>query len=148
MRKALIAAAILVAISPVASAQKSVTADPLLTRRGWEVGGQFSEYRYEEPSVGVKIWGPRVGIIGAYTYASASHWFFKIDGRNTFGSLNYEGSGTQDSIPDWIFETRAVLGKDFLARSGGFLRRLCRFTRWLRAFWLSVGSHTLGAAQV
>lgn len=118
MRKALIAAAILVAISPVALAQKSVTTDPLLTHRGWEVGGQLSEYRYEEPNIGAKIWGPRVGVIGAYTYASASHWFFKIDGRNAFGSLKYEGSGTQDSVPDWILETRAVLGKDFLPRSG------------------------------
>ena len=118
MRKALIAAAILVAISPVALAQKSVTADPLLTHRGWEVGGQLSQYRYEEPNIGAKIWGPRVGVIGAYTYASASHWFFKIDGRNAFGLLKYEGSGTQDSVPDWILETRAVLGKDFLPRSG------------------------------
>ena len=118
MNKALIAAAILVAISPVASAQKSVTADPLVTRRGWEIGGQLSDYRYEEPSVGATIRGPRVGITGAYTFANARHWFFRIDGRNSYGSLQYEGSGKLDSVPDWILETRAVLGKDFLPRSG------------------------------
>ena len=118
MSKALITAAILVAISPVASAQKSVSADPLLTRRGWEVGGQLSDYRYEEPNVGAKIWGPTVGITGAYTYTGAGHWFFKVDGRSAYGSLKYKGSGTLDSVPDWILETRAVVGKDFLPRSG------------------------------
>lgn len=118
MSKALITAAILVAISPVASAQTSGSADPLVTRRGWEVGGQLSDYRYEEANIGAKIRGGRVGITGAYTYTGASRWFFKIDGRNAYGSLKYEGSGTLDSVPDWIFETRGVLGKDFLPRSG------------------------------
>ena len=118
MSKALITAAILVAISPVALAQKSVSADPLLTRRGWEVGGQLSDYRYEEPKIRAKIWGPRVGVTGAYTYTGAGHWFFKIDGRSAYGSLNYEGSGTKNSVPDWILETRAVFGKDYLPRSG------------------------------
>lgn len=118
MSKALITAAILVAISPVASAQTSVSADPLVTRRGWEIGAQLSDYRYEEPNIGAKIWGAKVGVTGAYTFTSAGHWFFKIDGRNAYGSLKYEGSGTEDSVPDWIFETRGVLGKDFLPRSG------------------------------
>ena len=118
MSKALITAAILVAISPVASAQTSGSADPLGTRRGWEIGGQLSDYRYEEPSLGVKIWGPRVGVTGAYTYTGAGRWFFKVDGRYAYGSLKYEGSGTKDSVPDWILETRGVFGKDYLPRSG------------------------------
>ena len=112
LSKALIAAAILIAISPIASA------DLLVTQRGWEIGAQVSDYHYEEPDIGTKIWGPRVGVTGAYTYASADHWFFKIDGRSAYGSLKYEGSGTLDSIPDWIFEARAVLGKDYLPRGG------------------------------
>jgi len=119
MSKALIIAAILVAISPVASAQKSASADSrLVTRDGWEVGAQLSDYRYEEPSIGAKIWGPRVGVTGAYTFASTGHWFFRLDGRSAYGSLKYEGSGTLNSVPDWILETRAVLGKDFLPRNG------------------------------
>lgn len=118
MSKALITAAILVAISSVASAQTSVAADPLVTRPGWEVGGQLSDYRYEEPSVGVKIWGARVGVTGAYTYTGAGQWFFKVDGRYANGSLKYEGSGTKNSVPDWILETRGVFGKDFLPHSG------------------------------
>ena len=118
MNKALITAAILVAISPAESAQIDVPADPLRTRPGWEIGGQLSDYRYEEPGPGVKIWGPRVGVTGAYTYTGASHWFLKVDGRYSYGSLKYEGSGTKDSVPDSILETRGVFGKDFLPRSG------------------------------
>jgi hypothetical protein len=118
MRKSLVTAALLVAISPVASAQTNVSTDPLVTRRGWELGAQISDYRYEEPTVGAKIWGPRVGATAAYTFTSARHWFFKVDGRLAYGSLKYEGSGTKDSVPDSILETRAVLGKDFLSRSG------------------------------
>jgi hypothetical protein len=118
LSEALITAAILVAISPVASAQTSESADHLLTRRGWEVGGQLSDYRYDEPSVGAKIWGGIVGLTAAYTYTGAGHWFFKADGRYAFGSLKYEGSGTKDSVPDSILETRALFGKDYIARSG------------------------------
>ena len=120
MNKALVTAAILVAISPAAAAQKTASADPLVTRRGWEVGGQLSDYRYEEPGPGVKIWGRRVGVTGAYTYTSASRWFFKIDGRYAYGSLKYEssGTGTKDSVPDSILETRGVFGKDFLPGRG------------------------------
>jgi len=39
--------------------------------------------------------------------------FLRIDGRLSYGSLKYEGSGTKDSIPDWILETRTVGGMDF-----------------------------------
>ena len=118
MRKAFIVAAILVAISPVAAAQKSIPPDPALTRSGWEIGGQLSDYSYEEPTLGAKIWGGRVGVTGGYTHTSASRWFFKVDGRYAYGSLKYEGSGTTDSVPDSIAETRMVIGRDFLPRSG------------------------------
>ena len=118
MRKAFIVAAILVAISPVAAAQKSIPPDPALTRSGWEIGGQLSDYSYEEPTIGAKIWGGRVGVTGGYTHTSASRWFFKVDGRYAYGSLKYEGSGTTDSVPDSIAETRMVIGRDFLPRSG------------------------------
>jgi hypothetical protein len=113
-----ITAAILVASSPVALAQKSVWADFLATRSGWEIGAQLSDYRYEEPDAPAKISGARVGVTGAYTYAGASYWFLKVDARSAYGSLKYEGSGTLDSVPDWIFEARGVLGKDFFLSSG------------------------------
>ena len=114
MKKSIITAALCVVVFQSASAQ---SADPLATPAGWEIGGQLSNYRYEEPTLGVKLWGPRVGVTGAYTFVSAEHWFLKFDGRLAYGSLKYEGSGTQDSVPDSIFETRVVVGKDFLSGS-------------------------------
>jgi hypothetical protein len=114
MKQSIVSAAICLVVSQSALAQTQVPADPLATPPGWQIGAQLSDYRYEEPTLGVKIWGPRVGITGAYTFVSAEHWFLKVDGRFAYGSLKYEGSGTQDSIPDSIFETRVVLGKDYL----------------------------------
>lgn len=117
MSKARITAAILGVMAPVVSAQTSEPAAVPLTPRGWEVGGQLSNYRFEEPEQGVRIRGPRAGVTGAFTFAGASPWFFRIDGRYAYGALDYEGSGTADRLPDWILETRGILGRDFLARS-------------------------------
>ena len=44
--------------------------------------------------------------------------FFKVDGRGSYGALKYQGSGTQDSVPDLIIETRGVAGMDFPVGSG------------------------------
>jgi hypothetical protein len=66
----------------------------------------------------MKIEGPRAGVTGAYTYVRPERWFFKVDGRYAYGSLDYEGSGTLESVPDSILEARAVFGKDFFPGSG------------------------------
>ena len=58
--------------------------------------------------------GNQLGAVGAYTFTSPNRVYSRIDGRVAYGSLKYEGSGTQDDIPNWIFEARAVVGKDFL----------------------------------
>lgn len=88
------------------------------TRPGWEVGVQVSDYRYEEPDVPVKIWGPRAGLTTAYTQTYTNKWFVKVDGRIGYGSLKYEGSGTLDSVPDLVFEARGYFGKDFFPLRG------------------------------
>jgi hypothetical protein len=91
--------------------------DPLLTRRGWEVGGQLAHYHYEEPDF-AKLIGSRGGLVGAYTFPRRwDRGFFRVDGRGSLGALKYQGSGTQDSVPDLIVEARAVAGMDFLAGS-------------------------------
>jgi hypothetical protein len=112
----LILAALLAAISSTAGAQVTAPSDPLLTRIGWEVGGQVAKYHYEEPNF-AKLTGSRGGAVGAYTFKRADHVYVRIDGRNSYGALKYEGSGTRDNIPDWIIEARAVIGKDFLRES-------------------------------
>ncbi len=113
MKKLTLAAVLLAAIATTAAAQNGQP-DPLLTRRGWEVGGQISKYDYEEPDF-AKLTGNQGGAVGAYTFAGASRVFSRIDGRLAYGSLKYEGSGTQDGVPNWIFEARAVVGRDFQA---------------------------------
>lgn len=101
----------------VSASAEQDTSDPLLTRPGWEIGGQASYYRYDEPSIGMRLWGPRVGIAGAYTAVAENRVFFRLEGRYSYGELTYEATGTKDSVPDSILEVRSLLGKDFL--SGG-----------------------------
>ena len=86
------------------------------SQTGWEVGIQMSDYHYEEPSLDVTIWGPRLGTSAAYTHTKPNNWFVKVEGRVGFGLLDYEGSGTQNSVPDFVFEARGYFGKDFFPR--------------------------------
>jgi hypothetical protein len=112
LKTILAGAALLSAISP-ALAQISGEPDPLATRRGFEVGVQLAHYHYEEPNFAQYI-GNRGGIVGAYTFPSRwNRVFFRVDGRESYGRLKYRGSGTQDSVPDLIIETRSVAGLDF-----------------------------------
>lgn len=90
--------------------------NPLLNRRGWEAGGQISSYRYEEPNF-MKLSGGRIGGVGAYTFTFPNRVYLRIDGRASYGLLDYEsvGTGTQDDVPDFTTEARVVVGYDFLA---------------------------------
>ncbi len=114
MKKILAVTAILSAVCPAAFAQDG--RDPLLTRPGLEVGVQAAHYHYEEPGV-AKLIGLRAGGVGAFTFTQGDA-FFKADGRVSLGSLNYQGSGTQSNIPDYIFEARFVAGADLQAGEG------------------------------
>jgi len=113
MKKIALTAVLLAQISGTASAQETTPSNPLLTRRGWEVGGQVSKYHYEEPDL-MNLKGHQLGAVGAYTFTNPNRVYSRIDGRVAYGLLKYEGSGTRDDIPNWIFEARAVVGKDFL----------------------------------
>lgn len=112
MAKMMLAVTLLAAISTTAAAQTGQP-DPLLTRPGWEVGAQGSKYYYEEPNF-MNLKGYQGGVVGAYTFTSPNRVYNRIDGRVAYGSLKYEGSGTQDDIPNWIAEARAVIGRDFV----------------------------------
>jgi len=112
MKKLFLATALLAAISSTAAAQTGQP-DPLLTRHGWEVGGQVSKYYYEEPNF-MNLKGNQLGAVGAYTFTRPNRVYNRIDGRVAYGSLKYEGSGTMSDVPDWIAEVRAVIGRDFL----------------------------------
>ena len=112
MEKFIPAMALLATICAPVAAQ-ALEPDALLTKNGWDVGGQAATYHYEEPDF-AQLTGERAGAVGAYTGTNADHFFSRIDGRVSYGLLKYEGSGTQDDNPDWIVEVRAVIGKDVL----------------------------------
>ncbi len=120
MKKIQAVTAILSAVCPAAFAQDG--RDPLLTRPGLEVGVQAAHYHYEEPNV-AKLIGLRAGGVGAFTFMQGDA-FFKADGRVSLGDLKYQGSGTQNSVPDYIFEVRLVAGTDLQAGEGRNLRRI------------------------
>ncbi|MGH8700422.1 MAG: hypothetical protein ACREVR_04490 [Burkholderiales bacterium] len=111
----ILAAAALAAVSGPALAQGTTPSHPLLTRGGWEVGGQIARYHYEEPNF-MKLTGDRIGAVGAYTFTSPDRVYSRIDLRASYGKLKYEsqGTGTMDHVPDWIVEARAVIGRDYL----------------------------------
>jgi hypothetical protein len=124
MRKALVIAAIFGGVLSPAAAQTNspAPAASLATRPGWEAGGQFSDYRYQEPNPvipgqPVKVRGSRIGLAGARTY-TAGTWFFKGDARYSYGELQYQGSGTKDQVPDSILEVRGVFGLDLFPGGG------------------------------
>jgi len=88
--------------------------DALATRSGWEVGGLVARYHYEEPDF---MWlkGNRIGVTGAYTLANEKRLFTRIEGRWSYGELDYQGSGTLEGVPDHLFEVRVLAGRDYRA---------------------------------
>ena len=113
--------AAMVAITSTSAIAQSDRPDPLLSRQGWELGGQIANYHYEEPDIqtgsgdriDVVLSGNRAGAVGAYTaIISGQLVFIRMDGRVSYGSLKYRGSGTKTNNEDLITELRAVLGRD------------------------------------
>jgi Outer membrane protein beta-barrel domain len=114
-----LAAAALVAICTAAPAQDAPQPSLLLTRPGWEIGGQVSKYKYEEPGL-MNLKGERLGFVGAYTATNDVRVYSRIDLRVSYGKLDYKSVDTGESsdIPDWIGEVRAVVGRDYLVGEG------------------------------
>ena len=86
--------------------------DPLATRGGWEMGAQFSQYRYEEPGT-MTLEGNRFGVSGAYTAVTPRRAFARFEGRWSYGELEYQGSGVLTGVPDHILEVRLLAGRDY-----------------------------------
>lgn len=106
-------AALLLAASSSAIAQQP---DPLATRSGLEVGAQVAGYEYREPDI-AKLNGARVGVVGTGTLTGDSGVFGKIDLRESYGRLDYQGSGSMSGVPDLILEARALVGRDWIGAS-------------------------------
>jgi hypothetical protein len=109
-------AGLLATIATAVCAQEPASTSLLLTRTGWELGGQVSDYKYEEPGL-MQLDGPRIGVVAAYAATTPDRVYGRIDGRVSYGKLDYRsmGTGTASNIPDWTAEVRLVAGKDFRA---------------------------------
>src|SRR3989344_575185 len=100
----------------------------------FDMGAEFSYIQYREPDF-MENKGNMYGVFGTVTHRisenqpvkSAADIFgtnqinaFKLDGRLSFGSVDYEsqGTGTLDDILDFIFEIRGLAGYDIPLENG------------------------------
>jgi hypothetical protein len=67
----------------------------------------------------MKLIGPRVGGVGSFTFAQGD-LFFRTDARVSYSQLQYQSTktGTLERVPDFTFEPRFVVGKDFSNGAG------------------------------
>lgn len=103
-----------------AEAKPSSTEDPTgkalsdvatYSRHTWEIGPEFSHYKYEEPGL-MNLKGPMIGLNASYTYHN--DLMIKLDGTFSYALLDYDsnGTGTQSNIDNYIIEVRALGGYD------------------------------------
>ena len=91
------------------------TGQNLETTSGIDLAFQLSDYRYEEPSLNVKLGGQKFGFDTTAAYAFGNDWFVGGELRNAFGFSEYKGSGTLSGNFENLFDVRGVVGKDFRA---------------------------------
>jgi len=88
-------------------------AKDLATASGLDLGLQISDYQYEEPSLNVKLTGPKFGINALLTGKFSQNWFVTADLRGAFGYSDYSGSGTQNDNFEDLWDIRGLIGHDF-----------------------------------
>ncbi len=99
------------------------------------VGTEVSYFQYEEPGV-MKETGVMAGIVGSYAYHN--YIMLKAEGKLAAGLLDYDGAlsdGTPltiNSIPNYMFEVRGLLGYDFAAKAVTITPYLGIGYRWLQ----------------
>jgi len=84
-----------------------------------ELGTEISHITYKEPGV-MQEKGMMYGVDGSYVYRTQvteypkgiDIWMLKIDGRFSYGQVDYVNSGTMDNIDDYILEFRGLWGCD------------------------------------
>ncbi len=89
----------------------------LKTMEGFDLGVQWSRYKYEEPGV-MNQKGNKVGISGTYTAVFEDNAFAALDLRYASGKNTYTGSGTMSGVPDRMAELRGISGIDYVM--GGY----------------------------
>lgn len=77
------------------------------------IGLSAGYYYYREPSLNVVLDAPLVGIDYSGIYKFNSQWFVQGDARFAYGQATYYGTGIQKNIPNWYYELRGLIGRDF-----------------------------------
>jgi hypothetical protein len=98
------------------------SAEPLSlkTSNSFDYGVDVSSYSYQEWLNGtsfMKETGYRAGLSLGGTKVMGDSVFVRAETRFSYGELKYSGSGTITGVPDYLWDTRAILGKD-IAFSG------------------------------
>jgi len=88
----------------------SVLAQTELPKHSWELGTEISHITYKEPSV-MREKGMMYGIVGSYTYHNKL--MLKVEGKGSWGQVDYKNSGTLGNIDDYTLEFRGLGGYDF-----------------------------------
>lgn len=89
--------------------------------KGWELGGHFYYYKYEEPDIAT-LEGFYYGFVPSYTFRSSGPgWAARVESPIAFGNVDYEGSGTAENIRDFVVEPRGWVGYDFPTGGGHVL---------------------------
>lgn len=120
LKYSLVALAGLAVSNQPAGAQTSGQTN-LGTLPGFEIGGQFSDYRYQEHVTAdddfMHETGIKVGLTGSYTRFVYQGFFLTGDFRFAFSDNDYTSAsrGTKDDVPDYLFDIRVLAGKDFFA---------------------------------
>lgn len=97
-------------------AKRSVVA----TETGFEAGFQVSGYRYQEhvPGMGdfMHFSGPKFGVTATGSVALQRGFWFTGDFRFAYGFNEYRNfiDQTKSGVPDYLWDVRAVGGKDFI----------------------------------
>ena len=114
MRKAIIGiiALAMVLLSSTGFAQQKTNQQKFeLPIHSFEIGPEISHIEYKEPGV-MKEDGIMYGIGAAYTYR-INATMFRVEGKYSYGQVDYQNSGTIDGIDDYMFEFRGLFGFDY-----------------------------------
>ncbi|MDO8207387.1 MAG: hypothetical protein Q7T38_06155 [Gallionella sp.] len=99
-------------ISITANAEQRVAGE-LKTKSGQEIGVTVSSYDYQEPSLNVSLKATKLGMDYKGAVALEEGWFIRGNFGYANGRADYSGSGTLSARPDWYYELRGMIGKDF-----------------------------------
>lgn len=99
-------------IPVTANADQKISGE-LKTLTDQEIGVTVSSYDYQEPSLNVSLKATKLGVDYKGAVALEDDWFIRGNFGYANGRADYSGSGTMSARPDWYYELRGMLGKDF-----------------------------------